>query len=132
MLTELANRSQFSTLLIRYGTSQAGFSGNGSASVLRSSAIGFTIQYNAIQYNTRPKQVQLFAEFILVLVRLRLGLLVGHLADIYSLSKESVSKLFTTWINMLYHVFKDILQLIAGPTMQQVRRHLPNSFAMFP
>ena len=60
----------------------------------------------------------LFAEFILALVRLRLGLLVGHLADIYSLFKRSLSKIFTTWINMLYHMFKDIL--IAWPTMQQV------------
>ncbi|XP_068759289.1 uncharacterized protein [Montipora capricornis] len=76
------------------------------------------------------RQVPLFAEFILVMVRLRLGLLVGHLADIYSLSKGSVSKIFTTWINMLYHVFKDIL--IAWPTMQQVRRHLPKSFEKFP
>ena len=72
----------------------------------------------------------LFAKFILVLVRLRLGLLVGHLADIYSLSKGSVSKILTAWINMLYHMFKDIL--IAWPTMQQVRRHLPKSFAEFP
>ena len=31
---------------------------------------------------------------------------------------------------MVYHVFKDIL--IAWPTMQQVRRHLPKSFANFP
>ena len=72
----------------------------------------------------------LFAEFILVLVRLRLGLLVAHLADIYSLSKGSVSKIFTNWINMLYRAFKDIL--IAWPTMQQVRRNLPKSFAKFP
>ena len=54
------------------------------------------------------RQVPLFAEFLLVLVRLRLGL-VGSLADIYLLSKGSVSKIFTTWINMLYHVFKDTL-----------------------
>lgn len=52
------------------------------------------------------RQVPLFAEFLLVLVRLRLGLLVGHLADIYSLSKGAVSKIFTTWITMLYHVFR--------------------------
>jgi len=74
--------------------------------------------------------VPLFAEFLLVLARLRLGLLVGHLAAIYSLSKGSVSKIFTTWINMLYHVFKDIL--IAWPKRQQVKRHLPKSFAKFP
>ena len=72
----------------------------------------------------------LFAEFILVLVRLRLGLLVGHMADNYSLSKGSVSKIFTAWIKMLYHFFKDIL--IAWPTMQQVRRHLPKSSEKFP
>lgn len=72
----------------------------------------------------------LLSEFILVLVRLRLGLLIGHLADIYSLSKGSVSKIFTTWINLLYHVLKDII--IVWPTKQQVKRHLPKSFAKFP
>ena len=43
---------------------------------------------------------------------------------------ESVSKILTTWINKLYHVFKDIL--IAWPKRQQVKRHLPKSFAKFP
>lgn len=72
----------------------------------------------------------MFAEFVLVLVRLRLGLLVDNLADIYSTSKGSVSKTYTTWINMLFHVLKDIL--IAWPTKEQVKRHLPKGFAKFP
>lgn len=84
----------------------------------------------------RPKQarpqktVAIVCRVSFSLVRQRLGLLVGHPADIYSLSKGSVSKIFTTWITMLYHVFKDIL--IAWPKRQQVKRHLPKSFAKFP
>ena len=50
--------------------------------------------------------MSLFAEFVMVLVRLRLGLLQSHLADIFAISQSSVSKIFTTWINLLYHVFK--------------------------
>ena len=74
--------------------------------------------------------MSLFAEFLLVLVRLRLALLVDDIADIYSISKGSVSNIYTAWVNMLFHELKNIL--IAWPTKEQVKRHLPKSFAKFP
>ncbi|XP_078364336.1 uncharacterized protein LOC144648737 [Oculina patagonica] len=66
----------------------------------------------------------------MVLVRLRLGLLQNHLADIFSISQSSVSKIFTTWINLLYHVFKEIL--IIWPSKAQILKHMPKSFSKYP
>lgn len=76
------------------------------------------------------RQLTLFAEFIMVLVRLKLGLLQTHLADIFSISQSSVSKIFTTWINLLYHVFKEIL--IIWPSKAQIQKHMPKSFSKYP
>ena len=76
------------------------------------------------------RKVPLFAEFIMVLTRLRLGLLIRHLADIYSISEGTVSKIYTTWICLLYHVLNSLL--IVWPTRKQVQRNLPKSFSKFP
>ena len=76
------------------------------------------------------RKVPLFAEFIMVLTRLRLGLLIRHLADIYSISEGTVSKIYTTWICLLYHVLNSLL--IVWPTRKQVQRYLPKSFSKFP
>jgi len=78
----------------------------------------------------RKRQMSLFAEFVMVLVRLRLGLLQSHLADIFAISQSSVSKIFTTWINLLYHVFKEVL--IIWPAKVQIQKHMPKSFSKYP
>ena len=78
----------------------------------------------------RKRQLPLFAEFVMVLVRLRLGLLQRQIADIFCISQPSVSKIFTTWITMLYHVFKQVL--IRWPSKQLVKKHLPKSFSKYP
>ncbi|VDI44108.1 Hypothetical predicted protein [Mytilus galloprovincialis] len=46
-----------------------------------------------------------FQEFILTLVRLRLGLIDYHLADIFGISKTRVSQIFTTWITFMSDVY---------------------------
>ena len=75
-----------------------------------------------------PKtQMPLFAEFLIVLIRLGLGLLQSHLADIFAISQSSVSKIFTTWINVLYHVFKEVI--IIWPAKVQIQKHMPKSFS---
>ena len=76
------------------------------------------------------RQMPLFAEFLMVLIRLRLGLLQSHLADIFAISQSSISKIFTTWINLLYHVFKEIL--IIWPAKVQIQKHMPKSFNRYP
>ena len=78
----------------------------------------------------RKRQLPLFAEFVMVLVRLRLGLLQRQIADIFCISQPSVSKIFTTWITMLYHVFKQVL--VRWPSKQLVKRHLPKCFSKYP
>ena len=47
------------------------------------------------------RQLPLFAEFVMVMVRLRLGLLQRQIADIFGISQSSVSKIF---YNMDNHV----------------------------
>ena len=42
----------------------------------------------------------------------------------------SVSKTFTTWINLLWHIFKKVL--VVWPSKVQVRKHLPKSFSKYP
>ena len=49
----------------------------------------------------KKRSLTTFQEFILTQVRLRLGLLVQHLSDVFAISKSSVSKLFITWICFL-------------------------------
>ncbi|CAG2190782.1 unnamed protein product [Mytilus edulis] len=68
-----------------------------------------------------------FQEFILTLVRLRLGLIDYHLADIFGISKTRVSQIFTTWITFMSGLFG---KLIKWPSKQQVRKHMPHSFKM--
>ncbi|CAH3164090.1 unnamed protein product [Porites lobata] len=69
-------------------------------------------------------------EFILNLVRLRLGLLSRHLTDIFGVSEGSVSKVFTTWICFLSTVFRDIF--LKWPCKEEIKKKLPSSFNKFP
>ena len=77
----------------------------------------------------RKRQLLLFAEFVMVLVRLRLGLLQRQIADIFCISQPSVSKVFTAWMTVLYHVVKQVL--IRWPSKQLVKRHLPKCFSKY-
>lgn len=47
----------------------------------------------------------------MVLVRLRVGLTLTDLALRFSLSESSVSKIFTTWVNLLHFYLKDLCQM---------------------
>ncbi|XP_068739182.1 uncharacterized protein [Montipora capricornis] len=71
------------------------------------------------------RQLPLFAEFVMVLFRLRLGLLQKQISDIFCISQPSVSKIFTTWITLLYHVFKQVL--VRWPS-----KNLPKCFSKYP
>ena len=66
----------------------------------------------------------------MVLVRLRLGLLQEQISDIFCISQPSVSKIFTTWITLLYHVFK--LVLVRWPSNQLIKKYLPKCFSKYP
>ena len=66
----------------------------------------------------------------MVLVRLRLGLLQKQISDIFCISQPSVSKIFTTWITLLYHLFKQVL--VRWPSKQLIKKYLPKCFSKYP
>ena len=74
--------------------------------------------------------VLLNEDFILTLVRLRLGLLTNLLSDLFGISTASVSKTFRAWICFLGKILK--YTLLIWPSKQQISSNLPKSFKKFP
>lgn len=70
-----------------------------------------------------------FEEFLLTLVRIRRGLDVEVLADIFAISCSSISRIFITWINLLQLELKFLIQ---WPTRDQICLKLPKVFKCFP
>lgn len=70
-----------------------------------------------------------FQEYLLCLLRIRRGFDIEHLSNLFCVSPGHVSKVFTTWINFMY---LELNFLIKWPSREQVRTHLPRSFAQFP
>ena len=64
-------------------------------------------------------------EFLLVCMRLRLGLLQEHLGDIFCVSKTTVSRIVNTWVNFLYDHAK---HLVPWPSREQILCNLPKGF----
>ena len=64
-------------------------------------------------------------EFLMVCMRLRLALVQEHLADIFHVSKSTVSRTLNTWINFLYDHAKS---LVPWPTREQILCNLPKHF----
>ena len=67
-------------------------------------------------------------EFILVLCRLRCGLLEEDLAFRFGISQSTVSRIFTTWINFSYCKFKEIH---IWPSREQIDHFMPQLFKEF-
>ena len=68
-------------------------------------------------------------EFVLVLMRLKVGLLAIDLADRFGISTAQVSKIFTTWICFLYH---ELPTLFPFPSQDLVRKNMPPQFKLYP
>lgn len=68
-------------------------------------------------------------ELFLVLVRLRVGLFLKDLADRFGISCGHVSKIFCTWINLLYFELK---LLFPFPSQESVRKNMPLEFSQYP
>ena len=57
-----------------------------------------------------PKRIlTIKEEFVITLVRLRLGLMGRHLAHVFSVSQSQLSRIFTTWVCFLASIFKNTL-----------------------
>lgn len=80
----------------------------------------------------RKRQLPLFDEFVMVLVRLRLGLLKKQIADRCSLSPRLLYQRSSPR-RLLYctmYVFKEVL--ITWPSKELVKRHLLKFFFKYP
>ena len=68
-------------------------------------------------------------EFFIVLLRLKVGLFVNDIADRFNISPGHVSKIFTTWINFLYH---ELPLLFPFPSQSMIKLYRPVEFKDFP
>ena len=68
-------------------------------------------------------------EFFMVMMRLRLGLLVEDISKRFGISVAEFSKIFITWINLLYHELTTLCQFTSKEKSQE---SLPNQFKNFP
>lgn len=71
------------------------------------------------------RKLTLEQEFLLVMMRLRVGLLVPDLAFRFNVCTGLVSSVFTTWIKLMR---KELSWLIIWPTRQDTRKSLPECF----
>ena len=71
------------------------------------------------------RKLTMFQEFILTLVRFRLGVVGFLLADIFGISNSRVSQIFVTWITFLAQCSR---KLIKWPSRCQVKKYMPQSF----
>lgn len=82
--------------------------------------------------NKKPGPKRKFStldELFMVLVRLKLGLFVFDICDRFLISPGHFSKIFTTWINFLYH---DLKQLFPFPSQDLIRKNMPSEFSAYP
>ena len=73
----------------------------------------------------RACKLPLIEQFFLTLVRLRLGLFELDLANRFGISQSTVSRIITTWINLMYHSFKAIERF---PPWHIVKKYMPEIF----
>lgn len=76
----------------------------------------------------RRKIMTLFEEYVLTLVRIKRGFGLTHLEYLFGISESHISRIFTTWVNLLS---KCMEQLIIWPAKNVVKDNLPNSFQQF-
>ena len=68
-------------------------------------------------------------KLFLTLARLRLGLPLQHIANLFNISIATVSRILTSWINLLYFVLGSINIWLPKHTIQET---MPDSFRKFP
>ena len=68
-------------------------------------------------------------EFVLVLLRLKVGLFVHDLADRFGISTSLVSRICITWVNFLS---MELPGLFPFPSQELVRKNMPQEFSEYP
>ena len=71
----------------------------------------------------------LYMEFLLCLVRIRRGYDTNHLGYLFCISQTHASRIFATWLHILYVCFKPLL---VWPTQELVRKNMPAPFKPYP
>lgn len=74
----------------------------------------------------RPRSLRLIDEFFIVLMRLRLGLLLGDLADRFFISKSTCGVICEKWIEYLH---LKLAFLTDWPSRELVNKFMPNKFS---
>ena len=77
----------------------------------------------------RPKSLKIEDEFLAVLMRLRLGLLVEDVSERFGVSVDTYSRIFAKWIKLLS---RELRLLFPWPTQEAISARLPVQFAKYP
>ena len=77
------------------------------------------------RHNIRARKLSMFEEYLMTMVRIRLGLECKTLSFIFGVHYSTLSKTFTTWINVLYTIVKPTL---VWPSRAVVKKHMPRQF----
>ena len=99
-----------------------------SAKVVRTCMGSRTAPDDAMQHGSKPgskPKLELMEQFFLVLVRLRLGLKEVDLADRFKVHPSTVSRTVTTWVNLMYHKFR---QLPSWLSRRRIDKLMPPAF----
>ncbi|XP_062591937.1 uncharacterized protein LOC134253431 [Saccostrea cucullata] len=75
----------------------------------------------------KKRKLSLKEEFIIIMLKLRLGLDNITLSTLFGVSLSQISNMFTTWINFLYQYLEPVLK---WPSKEKIRKHLPLSFKL--
>ena len=76
----------------------------------------------------RPRKLTIFQEFVMVLMKLRLGLFNRDLDYRFNISSSVVSEIFRTWIRFLRSELQLLIQL---PPKDVIKLHMPSLFKEF-
>ena len=77
----------------------------------------------------RPTTLQLEDEFFAVLMKQQLGLLSEDIAERFSISVATFSRIFVKWIGVLY---KELRLLFPWPSQNAINAQLPSQFHKYP
>ena len=73
------------------------------------------------------RKLSLYEEYLLTLMRLRLGVTTQFLGDLFGVSDTTVSSIFITWITFMYFKLK---VLLVFPSREKVNELMPASFKL--